>query len=62
VTKTLAALENAALLLPEAVNENEEVTIASGNIRKLYPCADIMGCKGTFKSELSQAQIETACI
>ena len=36
VTKMFGALENAALLLPEAVNENKEVTISSNNICKCY--------------------------
>jgi hypothetical protein len=36
VTKLLSALENAALLLPEAIMENEEVTIASSNVCKLF--------------------------
>ena len=37
VTKLLNVLENAGLLLPEAVSENEEVTIASTNVCK-YNC------------------------
>ena len=34
-TKLLIALENAALLLPETILENEEVTIASSNVCEL---------------------------
>jgi hypothetical protein len=34
VTKLLNVLENAGLLLPEAVTENEEVTISSTNVCK----------------------------
>jgi hypothetical protein len=36
VTKLLNVLENAGLLLPEAVAENEEVTITSTNVCKYH--------------------------